>query len=713
MNRENISADADTLSSALNCCRLLLQLAKGEAQEPQPLLPHNKLKPAIKEYGKAHDVDLALCRLKFPKMTPKLLPLAFRDKQGGFIVLARLSTDQALIQSPYAVSPEILSINELAARWSGEVIRLGEASLRFDVSWFIPAFIHHRHLLGEVLLFSLMLQLLALITPLFFQVVMDKVLVHKALSTLDVLVIVLAVVGLFEVVLRGLREYLFAHTANRIDITLGIKLFRHLLGLPLLYFKHRQVGAIITRVQELDSIRDFLTGSMLTLSVDLASTFVFFGVMAWLSPSLTCMVLAVLPLYFLLAWLSSKPLQQRIEQQFQTAALNTSFLNESVSGAETIKSLAVEPRMQRRWESQTASMVEAGFRTQTLNSFISHAVMLLQKTTGVGIIWLGANMVISLELTIGQLIAFNMMVSHINQPITKLIDLWQQFVQTRVAVDKLGDILNLPVEQEQGNIRPQQPLSGDLQIRNLVFRYQPHQAPVLQGVTLHIRSGENLGIVGPSGSGKSTLARLLQKLYAPDEGEILIDGTPLHQLDPGYLRSQIGVVLQENYLFNRSVRHNIAFKDPSASLENVMAVAKLAGAHDFILQLPLGYDTVLAEAGSSLSGGQRQRIAIARALMANPKILIFDEATSALDDESQALIQANMAEIALGRTVIIIAHRLSTVRHCDRIITLEQGLITESGNHHQLLVKGGCYARLWQMQQELRKETEPCHSRNT
>ncbi|OWO80000.1 type I secretion system permease/ATPase [Photorhabdus luminescens] len=704
MNRENISADA--LPSALGCCRLLLQLAKGEAQEPQPLLSHSKLKPAIKEYGEAHDVNLALCHLKFLKLTPKLLPLAFRDKQGGFVVLARLSTDQALIQSPYAVSPEMLPINELEARWSGEVIQLREASLRFDVSWFIPAFIHHRRLLGEVLLFSLMLQLLALVTPLFFQVVMDKVLVHKALSTLDVLVIVLVVVGLFEVVLRGLREYLFAHTANRIDITLGIKLFRHLLGLPLLYFKHRQVGAIITRVQELDNIRDFLTGSMLTLCVDLVSAFVFFGVMAWLSPTLTCVVLAVLPLYFLLAWLSSKPLQQRIEQQFQTAALNTSFLNESVSGAETIKSLAVEPRMQRRWESQTANMVEAGFRTQTLNSFISHGVMLLQKTTGVGIIWLGANMVISLELTIGQLIAFNMMVSHVNQPIAKLIDLWQQFIQTRVAVDKLGDILNLPVEQEQGSIRPQQPLSGDLQIRNLVFRYQPHQAPVLQGVTLHIRPNENLGIVGPSGSGKSTLTRLLQKLYAPDEGEILIDGIPLHRLDPSYLRSQIGVVLQENYLFNRSVRHNIALKAPSASLEKVMAVAKLAGAHDFILQLPLGYDTVLAEAGSSLSGGQRQRIAIARALMADPRILIFDEATSALDDESQALIQANMAEIAQGRTVITIAHRLSTVRHCDRIITLEQGLITESGNHHQLLAKGGCYARLWQIQQELRKEAE-------
>ncbi|WP_304952575.1 type I secretion system permease/ATPase [Xenorhabdus sp. BG5] len=702
IDKGNISAD--TLSSAFDCCRLLLQLIKGDAQETPSLSSDSKLKFAVKEYGKIHNVDMALCRLKFHQLTPKQLPLAFRDKQGGFVVLVRLSPDQALIQSPYSASPEVLPIDELEARWSCEVIQLREGCHRFDVSWFIPAFIHHRHLLGEVLIFSLMLQLLALVAPLLFQVVMDKVLVHRALSTLDVLVIVLIVVGVFEVILRGLREYLFAHTANRIDIALGVKLFRHLLGLPLLYFKHRQVGSIITRVQELDSIRDFLTGSMLTLCVDVAFTFIFFGVMAWLSWPLTCVVLALLPLYFLLAWLSSKPLQQRIEQQFQTAACNTSFLNESVSGVETIKSLAMEPNMQRRWESQTANRVAASFRTQVLNSFVSHGVMLLQKVTSVGIIWLGANKVIALELTIGQLIAFNMMVSHISQPIAKMIDMWQQFVLTRVAVDKLGDMLNLPVEQAQGDIYPQTPLNGDLQLRNLVFRYQPDQEPVLKGITLHIKAGESLGIVGPSGSGKSTLARLLQRLYVPDGGEILIDGIPLHQLNPTCLRSQIGVVLQENYLFNRSVRHNIALKDPTASLEDVIAAAKLAGAHDFVLQLPLGYDTVLAEAGSSLSGGQRQRIAIARALMANPKILIFDEATSALDDESQALIQANMAEISQGRTVITIAHRLSTVRDCDRIITIEQGQITESGSHHQLLAKGGCYARLWQLQQELRQE---------
>ena len=702
----NLSSEYKSISSALACSALLLKLSGTKEKPCEKFDDSLSLKKAIKQFARTNSVNLVLSKLTLTKISPEILPLSFKNRAGLFVVLAKISSDQALIQSPEASGPTLLSIDELQTQWGGQVILLQGAALRFDISWFIPEFVRHRKLFAEVLLFSLMLQLLALATPLFFQVVMDKVLVHNALSTLDVLVMILVIIGIFEVVLKGMREYLFAHTSNRIDIELGIKLFHHLLGLPLLYFKERQVGAIITRVQELDSIRDFLTGSMLTLCVDVMFTFVFFGVMAWLSPLLTCIVLASLPFYFVLAWLSTRPLQERIERQFQTSAMNTSFLNEAVSGVETIKSLAVEPSMQRRWESQTQEMVEAGFQTQTLNGVISHVVTLLQKVTGVAVIWVGANLVMSLELTIGQLIAFNMMTSHVSQPIAKLVELWQQFIQTRVAVDKLGEMLNLPMEQDQGNEVPTSVLCGELRMQNVSFQYQPNLAPVLCDINLHIKAGESLGIVGPSGSGKSTLTRLLQKLYTPQSGSILIDGIPLHSLAPDYLRSQIGVVLQDNYLFNRSVRNNIAIKDPSACLEDVVAMAKLAGAHDFILQLPLGYDTILAEAGSSLSGGQRQRGAIARALMAKPKILIFDEATSALDDESQAIIQKNMQEISRCRTVIIVAHRLSTVRHCDRIITLEKGHITESGSHQQLLALKGCYARLWQMQQELRKETD-------
>lgn len=691
--------------SALDCCRLLLQLAGiTELVSPSELSKDLPFKKLLMQYGKGNNCTFRLERLSYDDMTPQILPIVYQQDDGNFFVLARISDGQALIQSPDSLTPEILSCKTLQSQWRGKVISLQHVKQRFDISWFIPEFVRHRKLIGEVLLFSLMLQILALATPLFFQLVMDKVMVHRALSTLDALVFILLIVGIFEVVLKGLRDYLFAHTSNRIDIDLGIKLFRHMLGLPLLYFKHRQVGAIITRVQELDSIREFLTGSMLTLCVDVVFTFVFFVVMFWLSPVLTYLVLASLPFYFLLARYSTAPLQASIERQFQTEAMNTSFLNETVSGAETIKSLAVEPRMQRRWESQTADMVIAGFKTQTLNSLVSHGVMLLQKIISVSIIWVGANQVMALELTIGQLIAFNMMASHVSQPIAKLIELWQQFVRARVAVEKLADMLNIPVEQALGSTVPTKPLVGELTLNQLVFSYQPDHAPVIQGVNLKIQPGETIGIVGPSGSGKSTLTKLIQKLYIPDSGDIQVDGMSLQSLDPNYLRRQVGVVLQESYLFNRSVRHNIAIKDPTVSLDKVISAAKLAGAHDFILQLPRGYDTVLAEGGSSLSGGQRQRIAIVRALMADPKILIFDEATSALDDESQALILDNMVDIARGRTVITIAHRLSTVRQCDRIIVMEKGQITESGKHHQLVKNGGCYARLWQLQQELRKE---------
>lgn len=704
------SSTADTaVHSALACCHLLLQLTQERlppaAQPPsQEQPPSTDLRQALRDYARNAGVDLRLERLALARLTPKMLPLVWRNHSGEFMLLARLSDTQALVQRSSMPTPDMLERQQLAEQWSGEVIRLRQSGLRFDLSWFVPELLRHRRILGEVLLCSLLLQVLALATPLFFQAVMDKVMVHRALSTLDVLVLTLVLVGLFEVLLKGLREYLAAHTANRIDIGLGVKLLRHLLGLPLLYFKQRQVGAIITRVQELDSIREFLTGSLLTLCVDVAFTLVFFAVMAWISWPLTLLVLLTLPLYALLAWFSTGPLEKRIERQFYSAARNTAFLNESVSSSETIKSLAVEPRMQRRWESQTAQMVEAGFASQTLGSAISQSVMLLQKVTAVAVICWGASLVIDLQMSIGQLIAFNMMLSHVSQPVAKLIEVWQQFVRVRVSVDKLGDMLNLPVEQAEGDLRPAQALRGEVRIEQLVFRYRPELAWVLRGLDLHIAAGQTLGIVGPSGSGKSTLTRLLQKLYTPDGGRILIDGLPLDQLQPAWLRSQIGVVLQENYLFNRSVRHNIALRHPTASLESVIAAARLAGAHDFILRLPLGYDTVLAEAGSSLSGGQRQRIAIARALMGDPRLLIFDEATSALDDESQALIQDNMASIAQGRTVIIIAHRLSAVRHCQRIIALEQGRISESGSHQQLLANGGCYARLWALQQALSKE---------
>ncbi|ETS29257.1 peptidase C39 [Photorhabdus temperata] len=630
------------------------------------------------------------------------LPAILFDNNGLPFILAKSNKDNSLIQKVNKETPEVWSAEKLMAEWSGKWIKVKQKQTKFDISWFIPEFLAQKKNLGEVLLFSFVLQILALISPLVIQVVMDKVLIHQALSTLDVLVFGLIIAGIIEVVLRGLREYQYAHTANRIDIKLGLKLVRHLFGLPLLFFKSRQVGAIVTRVRELDTVREFLTGSMFTLSVDVLFMFVFIYVMSLLSSTLTWVFIATIPFYAILAWWLTPRMEKAVEEQFTHAAINTSFLTETVSGSETLKSLAVEPRFIRRWDSQTEKMVNTSYAVQQLSNRSNHIVMLLQKVTNAAILWLGASEVLSLQMTIGQLIAFNMMVNHTSQPLARLVELWGQFIRTRVAVDKLGDMLNLPTEQQSG--QQQVTLHGSVSFNNIVFRYQPDIPPTIKGLTLDIRAGETIGIVGTSGSGKSTLARLLLRLYTPETGAITLDGIPLQNIGIETLRQQVGVVLQENFLFNKTVYENIAQSKPDAGLESVIKVAKLAGAHEFILRLPMGYDTTIAEGGQSLSGGQRQRLAIARTLLADPKILILDEATSALDDESQSLIQSNMAEIAQSRTVITIAHRLSTVRHCDRIIVLNQGEIIEQGSHDQLLNHDKQYRKLWQLQQELKQE---------
>ncbi|WP_315985579.1 peptidase domain-containing ABC transporter [Xenorhabdus bovienii] len=655
----------------------------------------NKLK-------KEHHISIKNKRSINKKLNTLSLPAILFDGNGHPFILAKHDEQRVLIQKPNQEAPEILDKENFIHLWSGRWIKIKQKSNQFNIRWFIPEFIRQRKNLTEILLFSFILQILALISPLVVQVVMDKVLVHQALSTLDVLIFGLVVASLIEVVLRGLREYQYAHTANRIDIKLGLKLVRHLLGLPLLFFKSRQVGAIVTRVRELETVREFLTGSMFTLCIDVLFMFVFIYVMSLLSGTLTLLFLATIPFYGLLAWWVTPKIEKAVEKQFTHAAINTSFLTETVAGAETLKSLAAEPRFIRRWDSQTENMVSTSYDVQQWDNRSSHLVMLLQKVTSAVIIWLGASEVLSLHMTIGQLIAFNMMVSHTQQPLAKLVQLWGQFIRSRIAIDKLGDMLNLPTEQQSGKERVS--LQGAISFSDIVFRYQPDLSPTINRFTLDIRAGETLGVVGTSGSGKSTLARLLLRLYTPEHGTITLDGIPLQEFNIESLRQQIGIVLQENFLFNKTVHENIAQSRPDAPLSDIIEAARLAGAHDFILKLPMGYDTIIAEGGQSLSGGQRQRLAIARTLLSDPTILILDEATSALDDESQSIIQSNMANIAQGRTVITIAHRLSTVRQCDRIIVLHQGQIIEQGSHEQLLQQGKQYRKLWQLQQELKQE---------
>ncbi|WP_271411775.1 type I secretion system permease/ATPase [Pseudomonas sp. Q1-7] len=704
------AADTVPLDTGLACLVMLArfhnvaaspeQLAH-ECAEAGRALGTTELLLAARQLGlKARWVQARLERLN---RTP--LPAIARSRTGEFFILARLDEGKVLIHDPLSGQPEILPQQAFEDRWSGELLLVrSEASLaselaRFDFTWFIPAIVKYRKLLGEVLLVSFVLQIFALLTPLFFQVVMDKVLVHRGLSTLDVLAVGLLGIMLFESLLSGLRSYVFAHTASRIDVELGARLFRHLVALPLAYFQARRVGDSVARVRELENIRSFLTGNAITLLLDVLFSVVFIAVMCFYSGWLTLVVVLSLPLYFLLSLFITPPLRARLQESFNRGAENQAFLVESMNGIDTLKSMAVEPQLARRWDNQLASYVAASFRTQILSTLANEGVSLIGKLVTVATLWLGARLVIDGQLSVGQLIAFNMLAGRVAQPIMRLAQLWTDFQQTGVSIQRLGDILNTRTEIAQSSRSALPPLRGRIEFDQVHFRYRPDGSEILRGISLSIRAGEVIGVVGRSGSGKSTLTRLLQRLYTPERGRVLVDGMDLALADVSSLRRQIGVVLQENILFNRSIRENIALTDPGAPIETVMQAARLAGAHEFILELPEGYDTMVGEHGASLSGGQRQRIAIARALMGNPRILILDEATSALDYESERIIQQNMQAICKGRTVIVIAHRLSTVRNADRILVMDRGQLVEQGTHAELLAhQAGHYARLHRLQ---------------
>lgn len=651
------------------------------------------------------------------ELNSAILPAIAKSKDGDYFVLARIAQDAkdngtqeantkttagVLVHDLRDDAPKALSIDEFKNLWSGELIALtrrhslaDSLQQKFDISWFIPSLIKYRKIFTEVLIVSFFLQIFALVTPLFFQVVMDKVLVHRGFTTLDVLAVGFFVVVVFESVLGGIRNYLFSHTTNRVDVELGSRLYNHLMGLPLAYFESRQVGQNVARVRELDTIRNFITGTALTLVIDLFFVFVFLAVMWYYSPTLTWIVLGTIPFYVILSIFITPILRHRLNEKFKHGAANTAFLTESITGIGTVKSMAVEPQMRRKLEDHLSSYVHSSFRSQNLSNVAGQISGLINKLMTLGIIWMGAHLVIGGEITVGQLVAFNMLAGRVSSPILKLVQLWQDFQQAGISIERLGDILNSPREPGFNPNRSRlAKVHGAITFDRVRFRYRVDGPVILDEVNLQVRPGEVIGIVGRSGSGKSTVTKLVQRLYIPESGRVLIDGVDLSMIDTAWLRKQIGVVLQENFLFNRSIRENIAIADPSISMERVVAAAKISGAHEFIVDLPEGYDNLVGEQGSNLSGGQRQRLAIARALISNPRILIFDEATSALDYESERLIQDNMSTICQGRTVFIIAHRLSTVRQCDRIIVMDKGRIVEQGTHDQLINLNGYYARL-------------------
>ena len=657
---------------------------------------------AAKELGlKAKQTETLLARL--PKLS---LPAMAQLGNGQYAVIVKADAERVLVFDPYKERPLTLTHEAFGQAWTGTVILLARrfslANLEkeFNFSWFIPVIVRFKRFFGEVLFASFFLQSFGLVTPLFTQVIIDKVLVHKGVTTLDILAVGLLFINTFEGVLGVLRSYLFSHTTNRVDVLLGARLFHHLLGLPLQYFEIRRVGDTVARVRELENIRQFLTGSTLTVVLDLFFAIVFIITMFFYSVTLSLITLAALPLFVALSLIVTPILRQRLNHKFACGSEMQSYLVETITGIHTAKSLAIEPQLSHKWEGILSNYVKASFKTTILGNMAGNTAQYIQKLSTLAVLWFGAHLVMDGTLTVGQLIAFQMLAGRVTDPVLRLANVWQDFQQVRLSIERLGDILNCPREPAFNPNRTMlPPIRGHIAIENLAFRYRNDGPLVLEGIDLTFPPGTTVGIVGRSGSGKSTLTKLIQRLYIPERGRILVDGVDLAQVEPAWLRRQIGVVLQENFLFNGSVRENIAAVDPGASMDRIIQVAKLAGAHEFILELPEGYDTNVGERGTALSGGQRQRIAIARALLTNPRILIFDEATSALDYQSEKIIQDNLQQICKGRTVFIIAHRLSTVRDANLLVVVDKGRIVEQGSHQQLLHQKGAYYNLY-MQQE-------------
>ena len=630
------------------------------------------------------------------------LPQILLAPEGGYHVLIGIKEGKCLIFDTGQKAIREVGEEGLRGLWSGDVValrpRFRQTEFASSFKWLFMEFFRFRSIFYEVVGASFFIQSFGLVTPLFIQVIIDKVLPHHAVSTLQVVAAAFLAVILFESCMNFLRNYLLYHTANKVDAGLGARVYRHLLSLPYRYFETRRVGTIIARVRELENLRQFMTNVSLTVLLDTVFSVVFIAVMALYSVALTLLVLGFVAVIAVVSFIATPHIKARLDEKFHRGAVAQSFLVESVTGIQTVKSMALEGRMVRDWENHLGDYIQSAFNLANVGNVAVTASQALQKLMTLAVITVGVGLVFDNRLSVGQLIAFQMFASQLSGPVLRLVHMWQDFQQARLSLERIGDIVNTPSEVTGGSVSLRD-LKGSIVFRDVKFRYA-HDGPlVLDGVSLAVQPGEMIGIVGRSGSGKSTVARLVQRLYHPQEGVIAVDGIDLRHMDPLFLRTRIGMVPQESFLFSGTIRENIAMAMPDADMERVIAASRIAGAHEFIAEMPLGYDTVVEERGVSLSGGQRQRIAIARALITNPRIVIFDEATSALDYESERAIRNHLGHIRKGRTVILIAHRLNMMRDCDRILVLDRGRIVEAGDHASLMKKGGLYAHLCKQQE--------------
>ena len=641
-------------------------------------------------------------------------PLMLRLKNGNYVIAVGMrkheredgqTVEQIAIYDPLADRPDFIFLekHEFEGRWKGDAIfvkrkySMLDSNQPFSLKWFIPEVIKQRTAFTDVAVAALFIHLIALVVPLYFQIVIDKVLVNYAVSTLQVLTVGIVVALMFDSTLGYLRSYLLLHATSKIDIRVATRTFGHMLSLPMQYFEQTTAGVLTKHMQQTSKIREFLTGNLFMTMLDSTALLIFLPILLFYSVPLTVVVLGFSLLLGINIAVLLGPYRRRLEALYNAEGNRQAMLVETIHGIQTVKALSMEPVQRKSWDQASAEAVSMHFKVGQISITATTVSKLLEKLLTVSIIWFGAQMIFGGTLSVGELVAFQMIAGRVTGPLVQLVSLVHSYQECALSVRMLGSVMNRDVESGIGRgLRP--PIQGELEFENVTFHYIPTSPPALDHINIRIPKGRIYGIVGRSGSGKTTVTRMIQGMYRPQSGLIRIDGLDMRELDIAHLRQNIGVVLQDNFLFRGTVRENIAMAKTNCSFQEVVYVAKLAGADEFIERLPQSYDTMLEENGSNLSGGQKQRLAIARALLKDPRILIFDEATSALDPESEGIIQKNLNRIAKGRTVVIVSHRLSTLTNCDAILVLERGTLEAAGDHKQLLQTCKTYRELWQQQ---------------
>lgn len=626
--------------------------------------------------------------------------------QDGFAVIYSITEQEIVLASP-ARGLERLKPGMFAEIWGemGQILLLtapkSEEKEQFSFWWFVPALMEHRTVFIEVLISSFFIQVFNLVNPLMTMIIIDKVMGDRNIEALDMLAMLMLIVALFEALLSGLRTFLFVDTTNRLDIKLSSEVIDHLLRLPLNYFDNRRVGDLTGRIGELANIRNFLTGTALTVVLDAIFSVIYIAVMLALNPLMTAVALAGVPFFAVIILVNSPIIQRLLRKKAERYADSQSYLVEILNGIQTVKAQNLELRSRWEWSSRYARFMTASFNTVLTQTTASSISSFLNKLSGLALLWVGAYLVIDGNLSIGGLIAFRIIAGNVTGSLLRFVSVWQSFQEVGMSVERLRDVLDTPaeVDEEDRNNIDMPEIKGQVKFEELSFRFGESGPLQLANVNLEFPENSFVGIVGLSGSGKSTLMKLLQRLYKPLSGRIFLDGYDIHKVELYSLRRQIGVVLQDTLLFNGTVQDNIALSNPDASTDEIVRAAKIAVAHDFVMNLSSGYNTVVGERGSSLSGGQRQRIAIARTVLQNPNILILDEATSALDYSSERQVCDNLAEAFKGKTVFFITHRLTTVRGADSIIMMDQGSVVEQGTHDELMALKGRYYCLYQQQE--------------